>query len=117
MFNSDLPLFRNELVKSIDAYKTPGMPGQMGRGRQPNEVVQDFGRAVWGKMLAEAKKASLSSKTLTTNPIRHVLDKMLFNYRNIGFIHLVYPQTPILHMVRDPLDNMFSAYRKKFDES
>lgn len=117
MFNSDLPLFRNELVKSIDAYKTPGMPGQMGRGRQPNEVVQDFGRAVWGKMLAEAKKASVSSKTLTTNPIRHVLDKMLFNYRNIGFIHLVYPQTPILHMVRDPLDNMFSAYRKKFDDS
>ena len=46
----------------------------------------------------------------------HILDKMLFNYKNVGFIHMVYPASTILHMVRDPMDNLFSAYKKKFDD-
>jgi hypothetical protein len=31
---------------------------------------------------------------------RWVVDKMLFNYRNVGFIHLLFPNAVILHTVR-----------------
>jgi hypothetical protein len=48
--------------------------------------------------------------------VKHVVDKMLFNYRNIGFIHLVFPDALIIHTVRDPMDTLFSCYRNKFDD-
>jgi len=49
-------------------------------------------------------------------PPKKVIDKMLFNYRNIGLIHLLYPNAVILHTVRDPLDNLLSCFRNKFDD-
>eukprot|EP01033_Poteriospumella_lacustris_P010063 gene10063-7190_t len=55
-----------------------------------------------------------SSKDITK--LRYIVDKMLFNYRNIGFIHMVFPEAPIIHMVRDPLDTLLSCYRLKFDD-
>jgi tetratricopeptide (TPR) repeat protein len=48
--------------------------------------------------------------------LRYIVDKMLFNYRNIGFIHMVFPEAPIIHMIRDPLDTLLSCYRLKFDD-
>jgi hypothetical protein len=45
-----------------------------------------------------------------------VVDKMLFNYRNVGFIHILYPEAIIIHIVRDPMDCLFSIYRQKFDD-
>jgi hypothetical protein len=36
-------------------------------------------------------------------------------YQCVGFIHMVYPQATILHMVRDPLDTLYSCLRNKFD--
>ena len=47
----------------------------------------------------------------------HIIDKMLFNYRNIGLIHLVFPHAIILHTVRDPMDTLFGCYKQKFDDS
>ena len=34
----------------------------------------------------------------------------------LGFIHLVYPNAIILHMVRDPMDTLFSCFKNKFDD-
>jgi hypothetical protein len=45
-----------------------------------------------------------------------VVDKMLFNYRNVGLIHLLFPNAVILHTVRDPMDTIWSIYRHKFDD-
>ncbi len=36
---------------------------------------------------------------------------------DLGFIHAVYPESLIIHMVRDPLDTIFSCYRQKFDDN
>ena len=47
------------------------------------------------------------------NPVRFV-DKMLTNYINVGFIHLLFPNALILHVVREPMDCIFSAYRHDF---
>ncbi|RYH31460.1 hypothetical protein EON65_02580 [archaeon] len=35
---------------------------------------------------------------------------------SLGFIQLVYPESPILHIYRDPLDTLYSIYKHKFDE-
>ena len=35
------------------------------------------------------------------------------NYRNIGLIHLLFPYATILHLVRDPMDTLYSCYSSK----
>ena len=39
---------------------------------------------------------------------------MLVNYRNIGLIHLLYPNATIINMVRDPMDTLLSCYHTRF---
>lgn len=46
-------------------------------------------------------------------PVRFV-DKMLTNYNNVGFIHLLFPNALILHVIREPMDSVFSAYKHDF---
>ena len=41
-------------------------------------------------------------------------DKMLTNYMNVGFIHLLFPNALILHVAREPMDTIFSAYKHDF---
>lgn len=48
--------------------------------------------------------------------IKRVVDKMLFNYRNIGFIHMIFPNAAIIHTVRDPMDTILSCFTHKFDD-
>mmetsp|Transcript_32549 Transcript_32549/g.64538 ORF Transcript_32549/g.64538 Transcript_32549/m.64538 type:complete len:196 (+) Transcript_32549:1-588(+) len=48
-------------------------------------------------------------------PLKFV-DKMLSNYNNIGFIHLLYPQAVILHVYRNPMDTLLSAYKHDFPD-
>jgi tetratricopeptide (TPR) repeat protein len=43
-----------------------------------------------------------------------VTDKMPSNFRFAGLIHLVLPNTRIIHAVRDPLDTCFSCFSKVF---
>ena len=45
---------------------------------------------------------------------KRFVDKMLTNYANVGFIHLLYPNALILHVMRDPMDTIFSAYKHDF---
>lgn len=49
--------------------------------------------------------------------VRRVVDKMLFNFRNVGFIHLLYPEAPIIHCVRGFWDVLFSCYKHKFEDA
>lgn len=44
----------------------------------------------------------------------HFIDKMLTNYANIGFIHLLFPNALILHIFREPMDTLFSCYKHEF---
>lgn len=47
------------------------------------------------------------------DPTRFV-DKMLTNYMNVGFIHLLFPNALILHVAREPMDSIFSAFKHDF---
>jgi len=42
---------------------------------------------------------------------RHTVDKMPHNFRDIGFIHLCFPNAKIIHCRRNPLDNFISAFQ------
>lgn len=57
-----------------------------------------------------------SSKFLpnSSRKAKHIVDKMLLNYLNVGFIHLMFPNALIIHMVRDPLDTLVSCFRTSF---
>ena len=48
---------------------------------------------------------------------KHFVDKMLGNAMNVGFIHLLFPKAVILHVAREPLDTLFSAYKHDFPAS
>ena len=48
---------------------------------------------------------------------KHFVDKMLGNAMNIGFIHLLFPEAVILHVSREPMDVLFSAYKHDFPGS
>lgn len=47
-------------------------------------------------------------------PARRLLDKHLANYVYLGMIRLMLPRARILHIRRDPLDSLFSAYSQPF---
>ena len=45
---------------------------------------------------------------------KRFVDKMLTNYFNIGFIHMLYPKALILHVMREPMDTIFSSFKHEF---
>jgi len=49
----------------------------------------------------------------SSQPKRFV-DKMLTNYMNIGFIHMLFPKALILHISREPMDVLFSCFKHDF---
>jgi hypothetical protein len=50
----------------------------------------------------------------STDDIVYIIDKSLGNYRNIGLIHLMFPQSIIINLVRDPVDQLFSCFKHPF---
>lgn len=43
-----------------------------------------------------------------------LVDKMPHNFDAVGLIALIFPQAPIIHVVRDPLDTALSNYQQNF---
>eukprot|EP01036_Dinobryon_divergens_P022684 gene22684-30966_t len=102
VFNGNISSFRDRLVAAGNQGGQPAM----------EKVVLDYGAATVRKM----RDLAAGGRRNESRRVKHVIDKMLFNYRNIGLIHLVYPNALILHTVRDPMDTLFSCYKNKFDD-
>ncbi len=47
----------------------------------------------------------------------HVVDKQPLNFRSIGLIRLLFPESPIIYLQRQAMDVGFSIYRHKFSKS
>lgn len=45
----------------------------------------------------------------------HSADKLPHNFMNVGLIHLLFPQAPIIHVKRDPRDTGLSNYQQNFN--
>jgi hypothetical protein len=63
---------------------------------------------------ANVLAASLVKKSKN---LQFVIDKMLRNYINVGFIHLIYPEAHIIHLVRDPLDTLWSILKNYLSDT
>ena len=47
-------------------------------------------------------------------PAPVLVDKMLFNFMNVGFIHLLLPTAPVIHMYKaNAKDALFSLFRRQ----
>jgi tetratricopeptide (TPR) repeat protein len=109
VFNGRLDHIRNSIVKA----SMSGSPEALGQTVQQmaDEVVVDM-RKRWQVIDANTDKAA-SDDERSALPQRFA-DKMLSNYFNVGFIHLLFPEALILHVVREPMDTIFSAFKHEF---
>ena len=63
---------------------------------------------------AGAWRARYLAALPTTAGKTHIVDKQPLNFRSIGLIRLLFPDSPIIYTRREPLDVGFSIYRHKF---
>ena len=136
-FNGNLPSFREELVSLVARAQADadggggGGGGGSGGGGATGVVgfesgdvaglVRSYGNYVLRKMRDSIDASTAASDAYRRHPatttIARVVDKMLFNFRNIGFIHMVFPTATIIHVTRDPMDLLLSCWRHKFDDN
>jgi tetratricopeptide (TPR) repeat protein len=106
VFNGRLDDIRNKIVQ----VSMGGRREQLGEvTRRLAEEVVDGMRKRWRILQATTETSGVGDDI----PLRFV-DKMLTNYYNVGFIHLLYPKALILHVYRNPMDTIFSAYKHEF---
>ena len=106
VFNGRLGGIRDQIVEVIN---TGGSINELTR-RLADEVVDEMQNRY---ARVEANTEHAVDETPKTKPQR-LVDKMLTNYYNIGFIQLLYPNALILHVAREPMDSVFSAYKHEF---
>jgi hypothetical protein len=108
VFNGKLDYNRNSIVEA----SMSGSPEALGQTVQQmaDEVVVDM-RKRWQVIDANTKKDTDERSAL---PQRFADNKMLSDYFNVGFIHMLFPKALILHVVREPMDSIFSAFKHEF---
>ncbi|KAL3911051.1 MAG: hypothetical protein SGILL_007436 [Bacillariaceae sp.] len=105
VFNGRLDDIRNKIVETSmigDSNALTSVIASLADG------VVDEMKQRW-EMVASAEDRAAGE----TNAERYV-DKMLTNYYNVGFIHMLFPNALILHVAREPMDTIFSAYKHEF---
>lgn len=113
VFNGRLDNIRNRIVEA----SLSGDPTLLASvvKEQAESVAMEMKRRweVLDKNTEKAPEEVADDSLLRPDPKRFV-DKMLNNYYNIGFIHMLFPNALILHVVREPMDTIFSAYKHEF---
>jgi len=108
VFNGRLDKIRNEIV-SVSVLGDPSALANTVE-KQADLVVEEM-KERWKILDQNTAKASEDKDDVA--PQRFV-DKMLNNYYNVGFIHMLFPKALILHVIREPMDTIFSAYKHEF---
>ena len=105
VFNGQLDEIRNKIVQT----------SMLGDSAKLAEVIRELGDGVVQEMRDRWKMVSSGEDRAAgrAEPLRFV-DKMLTNYYNVGFIHMLFPNALILHVAREPMDTIFSAYKHEF---
>ncbi len=76
-------------------------------GAQIRDVADRYLKATQA-MVMDATDAGLRARA------QHVTDKMLYNFRSVGLIHLAFPNARIIHACRDPVDTCLSCFSLHF---
>jgi len=109
VFNGQLDTIRNEIVKVSGHADTGVLQDKI--KELANDVVAEM-KSRW-KAINANERADEDEKEKQPSPLRFA-DKMLTNYMNVGFIHLLFPNALILHVAREPMDSIFSAFKHDF---
>jgi Sulfotransferase family len=91
----------------VEAYQSSSNPA-----RDFEKAVKKYAKIIVSGMQEVARNATAG--VARYGAIKRVVDKYLWNYERIGFIHLMFPKAVILHTVRDPMDTLLSMYKNKF---
>ena len=117
VFNGRLDFIRNEIVKA----------SMMGELNVLHQTVKGLAEGVVVDMRRRWEVIDANTRTIDSDdevdveisiderpiPTRFA-DKMLTNYMNVGFIHMLFPKALILHVAREPMDTIFSAFKHDF---
>lgn len=101
IFNGRLDRIRNSIVQA-SMTQSPDILKQV--IQQNADEVENLTRSRWESRLHGSSE---------TTPKKFV-DKMLMNYVNVGFIHMLFPNALILHISRDPMATLWSAFHHEF---
>ena len=108
VFNGRLDTIRNKIVEA----------SMLGDSSKLAEVISTLADGVVDEMRDRHKmaleKEGHDVDELSTGAPQRYVDKMLTNYYNVGFIHMLFPNALILHVAREPMDTIFSAYKHEF---
>ena len=66
------------------------------------------------RMLAGMANAYIDSLPDEGQGARYTADKLPHNFVNVGLIHRIFPDAPIIHVMRDPRDNGLSNFQQNF---
>ena len=67
--------------------------------------------------MAQLGRQYVDSLAVRAGESRRAIDKLPFNYLNVGLIHLALPQATIIHVTRDPLDTCYAIYKTLFQRA
>jgi tetratricopeptide (TPR) repeat protein len=86
----------------------------VGSGQEYPECVRDLGEAQACKLAAQI----LDDLRRYDANATHIVDKLPHNFENIGLLRLLFPNAPVIHVLREPRDvavsNYFTNYQAKF---
>jgi hypothetical protein len=105
VFNGQLDHIRNKIVET----------SMLGDANELTNVIKSLADDVVDEMRNRWKMvAAGENRAADREEPRRYADKMLTNYYNVGFIHMLFPNALILHVLREPMDSIFSAYKHEF---
>mmetsp|Transcript_24809 Transcript_24809/g.71718 ORF Transcript_24809/g.71718 Transcript_24809/m.71718 type:complete len:530 (-) Transcript_24809:57-1646(-) len=105
VFNGQLDKIRNQIVQT----------SMLGDPKSLKDDIQRLADGVVNEMKSRWNLIASTEDRAADKPTpRKYVDKMLTNYYNVGFIHMLFPKALILHVAREPMDTIFSAYKHEF---
>ena len=66
------------------------------------------------RMLAGMANSYINKLPEEGQGARYTADKLPHNFVNVGLIHRIFPEAPIIHVMRDPRDNGLSNFQQNF---
>lgn len=107
IFNGLLPAVINDISSVMKTSKTVEAVA---------EVIQYHAENILSRMQERAESIRREQGvSASEEPVRYIVDKMVFNFRNIGLIQLLFPYATIIHIIRDPMDTILSCYSRRFE--
>ena len=79
-----------------------------------NKKIETFDKEIFTNALKKIKDSYLANINSFNYTHEYITDKAPLNFRWVGFIKLIFPNSKIIHCNRDPMDVCFSNFKNSF---